>query len=203
MKEALEFTQNEMKDTINSCLKLDFRQTILYLWSHYKLGFHNEFDIESYENDYHFHVFCQLEKMLKNIGCDARNGNIHKTIISANNLKISQDIEQFIQEIDSSYQSCKDDEKENLAIQIEGWLGFADKIDLNLLEIKSHLSSKIRPQARALNSHGQTIYDDWEFGDFAGVEEYGGHEPIMELSEEAMIKANQFTARELEIYSAC
>lgn len=202
VKEALEFAQNEMKDTINSCLKLDFRQTILSLWSHYELGSHDQFDIRNYENYYHFHAFYQLEEILKNIGCDVRNDKIHKAIISPNNLKISQDIEQFIQELDSSYQSCKDDEKENLAIQIKGWLGLADKIDLNLLELKTHLNSKIRPQARAVDSNGQTIYDDWEFGDFAGVEEYGGHEPIMELSKEAMIKANQFTDREFEIYSA-
>ncbi|MFZ2842806.1 hypothetical protein [Psychrobacter sp.] len=203
VKEALEFTQNEMKNTINFCLKLDFNQTILSLWSYYELGSYNQFDVESYEHCHHFRVFCQLEKTLKNIGCDAKNDKIHKAIVSLNNLEISQNIQQFIQELDSSYQSCEDDGKEILAIQIEGWLGFADKIDLNLLEIKSHLSSKIRPQTRAYNSKGQTIYDDWEFGDFAGVEEYGGHEPIMELSEEAMIKANQFTARELEIYSAC
>ena len=201
IKEALEFAQNEMKDIINSCLKLDFRQTILSLWSHYELSSHNHFDIGDYENYYHFRAFYQLEKILKNIGCDARNDKIHEAIISPNNLKISQDIEQFIQELDSSYQNCKDDEKENLAIQIKGWLGFADKIDLNLVELKSHLDSKVRPQARAVNSYGQTIYDDWEFGDFAGVEEYGGHEPIMELSKGAMIKANQFTNKEFEIYS--
>lgn len=203
VEEALEFTQNEMKNTINFCLKLDFNQTILSLWSHYELGSHNQFDVENYEHCHHFRVFCQLEKTLKNIGCDAKNDKIHKAIVSPNNPKIPQDIELFIQELDSSYQSCKDDEKENLAIQIKGWLGLADKINLNLLELKSHLNSKIRPQARAFNSNGQTIYDDWEFGDFVGVEEYGGHQPIMELSKEAMIKANQFTDKEFEIYSAC
>lgn len=203
VKEALKFTQNEMKNTVTSCLKLNFNQTILLLCSHYELSSHNQFDVENYEQCHHSHVFCQLEKTLKNIGCDAKNDKIHKAIISPNNLEISQDIEQFIQVLDSRYQTCEDDEKEILAIQIEGWLGFADKIDLSLLEIKNHLSSKVRPQARAYNSKGRTIYDDWEFGDFVGVEEYGGHEPIMELSEEAMIKANQFAARELEIYSAC
>ena len=201
IKEALGFAQNEMKDIINSCMKLDFRQTILSLWSHYELSSHNQFDIEDYENYYHFRAFYQLETILKNIGCDARNDKIHEAIISPTNLKISQDIEQFIQELDSSYQNCEDDEKENLAIQIKGWLGFSDKIDLNLAELKSHLESKVRPQARAVNSHGQTIYDDWEFGDFAGVEEYGGHEPITRLSKEAMIKASQFTNKEFEIYS--
>lgn len=200
VKEALEFTQNEIKNTITSCLKLDFNQTILSLWSHYELSSHNQFDVENYEQCHHFHVFCQLEKTLKNIGCDAKNDKIHKAIVNPNNLEIPQNIKQFIQELDNQYQNCENDKKEALAIQIRGWIGFATRLNIDVTELKAHLESRKKPQTRAFNSYGQTIYDDWEFGDFAGVEEYGGHEPIMQLSEKAAMQANQFASRELSIY---